>query len=222
MIDVLVADHQELVRDGLRAVLEADAGIRVVGEAADGRSAVELARVLRPTVVLMDVRMPVLDGIAATAEILADPPSPYIVVLTTFDLDEYIVAALRAGASGFLLKDAPRERIIEAVVRVSTGEAQLAPQVARRLVERVLSSLPARPSPARRLPDLSPREIDVLRLLAGGLSNAEIAGRLYLAHTTVKSYVASVLAKLGVRDRVQATVAAYESGLVQPGGVLPD
>ena len=222
MIDVLVADDQELVRDGLRAVLEADAGIRVIGEAADGRSAVELARALRPTVVLMDVRMPVLDGIAATAEILADPPSPYVLVLTTFDLDEYIVAALRAGASGFLLKDAPRERIIEAVVRVANGEAQLAPQVARRLVERVLSASPTHPSRAGRLPDLSPRETDVLRLLARGLSNAEIAGRLYLAHTTVKSYVASVLAKLGVRDRVQATVAAYESGLVQPGGDRPD
>jgi DNA-binding NarL/FixJ family response regulator len=217
MIDVLVADDQELIRDGLRAVLEADTGIRVVGEAADGRSAVELARTLHPTVVLMDVRMPGLDGIAATAEIVADPPAPYVLVLTTFDLDEYIVAALRAGASGFLLKDAPRERIVEAVIRVASGEAQLAPQVARRLMEKVLNASPTHPSPPVRLPDLSPREADVLRLVARGLSNAEIADRLYLAHTTVKSYVASVLAKLGVRDRVQATVAAYESGLVQPG-----
>jgi DNA-binding NarL/FixJ family response regulator len=218
MIDVLVADDQELIRDGLRAVLEADSGIRVVGEAADGRSAVELAHALRPTVVLMDVRMPGLDGIAATAEILADPPTPYVLVLTTFDVDEYIVAALQAGASGFLLKDAPRERIIEAVIRAASGEAQLAPQVARRLIERVLKGSPTYPSPRVRLPDLSPRETDVLRLVARGLSNAEIADRLYLAHTTVKSYVASILAKLGVRDRVQATVAAYESGLVQPGG----
>ena len=216
MIDVLVADDQELIRDGLRAVLEADSRIRVIGEAADGRSAVELAHALRPTVVLMDVRMPGQDGIAATAEILADPPSPYVLVLTTFDLDEYIVAALRAGASGFLLKDAPRERIVEAVVRVACGEAQLAPQVARRLVEKVVKASPTH-SPAVHLPDLSPRETDVLRLIARGLSNAEIADRLYLAHTTVKSYVANVLSKLGVRDRVQATVAAYESGPVRPG-----
>jgi DNA-binding NarL/FixJ family response regulator len=222
MIDVLVADDQELVRDGLRAILEADGGIRVVGEAADGRSAVELARTLRPTVVLMDVRMPGLDGIDATAEILASPQSPYVLVLTTFDLDEYIVAALRAGASGFLLKDAPRERIIEAVRRVASGEAQLAPQVTRRLMEKVISTPPAHPSPTVHMPDLSPRELDVLRLLARGLNNAEIAERLYLAHTTVKSYVASILAKLGVRDRVQATVTAYETGLVRPGTARRD
>jgi len=222
MIDVLVADDQELIRDGLRAVLEADSAIRVVGEAADGRSAIELAHALRPNIVLMDVRMPGLDGIAATAEILADPPAPYILVLTTFDLDEYIFAALRAGASGFLLKDAPRERIIEAVIRAASGEAQLAPQIARRLMERALKDSPTYPSTRMRLPDLSPRETDVLRLVARGLSNAEIADRLYLAHTTVKSYVASILAKLAVRDRVQATVAAYESGLVQPGGNRTD
>jgi len=214
MIDVLVVDDQELVRDGLRAVLETNAGIRVVGEAGDGHAGVRLSRDLAPTVVLMDIRMPGLDGIRATTEILTGANPPFVVILTTFDVDEYVMAALHAGASGFLLKDAPRDRIIEAVIRVASGEAQLAPQIARRLIDHALST-PRGSGVA--LPELSPRELDVLRLVATGLSNAEIAARLYLSHTTVKSYVANVLAKLGVRDRVQATIAAYESGLIRPG-----
>jgi DNA-binding NarL/FixJ family response regulator len=211
---VLVADDQELVRTGLCTILERS-GLDVLGEAADGRAAVREARRLRPDVVLMDVRMPVLDGIAATRELVAGRPEghPRVLVLTTFDLDEYVFEALRAGASGFLLKDAPPERLVAAVHAVRDGEALLAPQITRRLVERF--ALPARPAPPG-LDELTAREREVLTLVARGLSNAEIAERLVLTLPTVKTHVSRVLMKLGLRDRVQAVVLAYEAGLVTP------
>ena len=214
MTSVLVADDQELVRTGLCTILERS-GLDVLGEAADGRAAVREARRLRPDVVLMDVRMPVLDGIAATRELVAGRPEghPRVLVLTTFDLDEYVFEALRAGASGFLLKDAPPERLVAAVHAVRDGEALLAPQITRRLVERF--ALPARPAPPG-LDELTAREREVLALVARGLSNAEIAERLVLTLPTVKTHVSRVLMKLGLRDRVQAVVLAYEAGLVTP------
>jgi DNA-binding NarL/FixJ family response regulator len=211
---VLVADDQELVRTGLCTILERS-GLDVLGEAADGRAALHEARRLRPDVVLMDVRMPVMDGIAATRELVAGRPEghPRVLVLTTFDLDEYVFEALRAGASGFLLKDAPPERLVAAIHAVRDGEALLAPQITRRLVERF--ALPARPAPAG-LDELTAREREVLTLVARGLSNAEIAERLVLTLPTVKTHVSRVLMKLGLRDRVQAVVLAYEAGLVTP------
>jgi DNA-binding NarL/FixJ family response regulator len=212
MTSVLVADDQELVRTGLCTILERS-GLEVVGEAADGRAAVQEARRLRPDVVLMDIRMPVLDGIAATRELLAGRPDgrPRVLVLTTFDLDEYVFEALRAGASGFLLKDAPPPRLVAAVHAVSEGEALLAPQITRRLVERF--ARPARPAPPG-LDELTAREREVLTLVARGLSNAEIAEALVLTLPTVKTHVSRVLLKLGLRDRVQAVVLAYEAGLM--------
>jgi DNA-binding NarL/FixJ family response regulator len=215
VIRVVVADDQALVRAGIRMILDADPGIEVVGEAEDGREAVEVVSRLRPKVTLMDVRMPVLDGIEAAARIVRSGVATSIVILTTFDLDEYVYRAFRAGASGFLLKNGPPERLIESVRAAGSGEALLAPEATRRLVERYAAS----PSPGDepRISDLTARELEVLRLLARGLSNAEIAERLYLSHGTVKTHVTRVLSKLDLRDRVQAVVLAYETGLVAAG-----
>jgi DNA-binding NarL/FixJ family response regulator len=214
---VVIADDHALVRTGFRMILTA-AGMSVVAEAGTGTEAVALVRRTDPDVVLMDVRMPELDGLAATRELLADPEvAPRILILTTFDLDEYVYAALRAGASGFLLKDVPPEQLVAAVQTVRTGDALLAPVITRRLVERYALRDEAAVPVHRDLGRLTPREREVLRLLAHGLSNAELAGRLYLSEATVKTHVARVLAKLGLRDRVQAVVLAYETGLVSPG-----
>jgi len=213
---VVVADDHALVRSGITGILEAG-GLEVVAEAADGAEAVQAARRLRPDVVVMDVRMPRVDGIEATRRLLREPDPPQVLVLTTFDLDEYAFEALRAGAAGFLLKDAPTERLVDAVRTVAAGEALLAPAVTRRLVERFLGAPPPgpRPDPAARL---SAREKEVWLLVAEGLSNAEVAASLVVTEATVKAHVTRLLAKLGVRDRVQAVVLAYETGLVRPGG----
>jgi DNA-binding NarL/FixJ family response regulator len=222
-ITVLVADDQPLMRAALRACLSTDPGIEVVGEAVDGRDAVERAQRLRPDVVLMDVRMPHLDGVAATRRLAragtrSSGGRPVrVVVLTTFDLDEYIVAALRAGASGFLLKDATPEQLAHAVRVVAAGEALLAPAVTRRLLDRYAHHLP-RGDAREGLPaDLTDREVAVLRLIARGLANAEIAGTLHLATSSVKTHVSHLLAKCGMTDRVQLVVLAYETGLILPG-----
>ncbi|WP_026411472.1 response regulator transcription factor [Actinomadura oligospora] len=217
-IRILIADDQTLIRAGLRATLETEPGFDVVGEAADGAEAVEAARRLRPDVVLMDIRMPRLDGVAATRALLARSPAPCrVLVLTTFHLDDYVAQALRAGASGFLLKDSTADQLVEAVRVIAAGEAILAPSVTRRLLERMADGPDqADGQDLRKL--LSAREIDVLLLLARGLSNAEITQSLHVAETTVKSHVQSLLLKLGVRDRLQAAVAAYDSGLVKPRG----
>jgi DNA-binding NarL/FixJ family response regulator len=214
---VLVADDQELVRAGFRLILEA-AGLTVVGEAADGAEAVALAAAERPDVVLMDIRMPVMDGLAATRQLTASGPhAPKVVILTTFDLDDYVYEALRAGASGFLLKDAPRADLIAAVRVAAAGDALLAPSVTRRLIE-AFAARPATMSPApSRLASLTPRERDILLLLARGRSNTEIASTLVVSEATVKTHVAHLLAKLGLRDRVQAVILAYETGAVTPG-----
>jgi DNA-binding NarL/FixJ family response regulator len=217
MIRVLLADDQELVRSGFRLILDLAEGIEVVGEAGDGREAVRLAKELQPDVVLMDVRMPELDGIEATRRLRQASVDVRVLVLTTFDLDEYVYNAVRAGASGFLLKDAPREQLVTAVRTVARGEALLAPAVTQRLIERFV----ARPLPGRAVAavaTLSERELDVLRLLARGLSNAEIAAELVIGEATVKTHVARIFAKLDLRDRAQAVVFAYESGVVEPGG----
>jgi DNA-binding NarL/FixJ family response regulator len=216
VISVLLADDQELVRSGFRLILELEDGIEVVGEAADGREAVRLAKELQPDVVLMDVRMPELDGIEATRRLQHAGIEARVLVLTTFDLDEYVYGAIRAGASGFLLKDAPREQLVTAVRTVARGEALLAPAITQRLIERFVARPPAGEA-APAIADLSTRELEVLRLLARGLSNAEIAAELFVGEATVKTHVAHILRKLDVRDRVQAVVFAYETGIVQPG-----
>jgi DNA-binding NarL/FixJ family response regulator len=216
VIRVLLADDQELVRSGFRLILELAEGIEIVAEAADGREAVRLAKELQPDVVLMDVRMPELDGIEATRRLRQAGVDARVLVLTTFDLDEYVYAAVRAGASGFLLKDAPREQLVTAVQTVARGEALLAPAITQRLIERFVARPPAS-EVAPALGELSARELEVLQLVARGLSNAEIAAELVVGEATVKTHVARVLRKLDVRDRVQAVVFAYESGLVQPG-----
>lgn len=218
-IRVLIADDQELVRTGFRLFLESQPGLEVVGEAVDGQQAVELARSLRPDVVLMDIRMPRLDGIGATARVTAAgaEPRPRVLVLTTFDLDEYVFGALRAGAAGFLLKDAPRDRLVEAIRVVHAGEALLSPSVTRRLIEDFAARPARRPPPVDLLADLTPREREVLGLVARGLSNGEIARRLVVSTATVKTHVGNVLTKLGLRDRVQAVVFAYEHGVVVAG-----
>jgi DNA-binding NarL/FixJ family response regulator len=214
---VLVADDQALVRTGFRMILAAD-GINVVGEATNGAEAVAEVRRTRPDVVLMDIRMPELDGLTATRRILTGAPGePRVLILTTFDLDRYVYAALAAGASGFLLKDATPEHLVAAVRTVRAGDALLAPVITRRLVERFALRDTGAERLRRDLSALTPRELEVLRLLAGGLSNAELAGRLHLAEATVKTHVARILAKLDLRDRVQAVVLAYETGLVKPG-----
>jgi DNA-binding NarL/FixJ family response regulator len=218
MIRVLLADDQRLVRSGFRMILRAQADFDVVGEAGDGEEAVALAAELRPDVVLMDVRMPKLDGIEATRRILsASEPRPRVLVLTTFDLDEYVFAALRAGASAFLLKDAPEEQLVAAIRVAADGGSMFAPSVTRRLIERFANTGEA-PTPPT-LDELTPRELEVLRMLARGLSNSEIADELVVSEHTVKTHVARVLGKLDLRDRVQAVVLAYECGLVRPGSV---
>jgi len=214
---VLVADDQALVRAGFRMILTSDPQIEVVGEAADGSEAVTLAKELRPDVVLMDIRMPELDGIEATARILREvSPPPRIVILTTFDLDEYVYDAIAAGASGFLLKDVPATQLISGVQTVAAGDALLAPQITRRLIQEFARSRKPR-EPHAGFAELTPREQDVFRLLAQGRSNSEIAAVLVLEETTIKTHVTRILGKLDVRDRVQAVIAAYETGFVVPG-----
>lgn len=213
-IRVLIADDQPLARAGFKAVLEATGGVQVVAEAQDGDQAVELARRHDPDVVLMDIRMPGTDGIEATRRM----PNQKVLILTTFGLDDYIIEALRAGASGFLLKDAPVEELVRAVRTLAAGDAQLSPAVTKRLLEQVGRRLPAAvPRDSGALADLTERELEVLRLLAAGMSNAEIAAALVVSDPTVKSHVSNVLQKLGLRDRVQAVIYAYENGLVAPG-----
>jgi DNA-binding NarL/FixJ family response regulator len=213
---LMLVDDQELVRAGFRLILDLEPDLEVVGEAADGDECLRRVRDLEPDVVLMDIRMPRLDGIETTAR-LAAAGGPKVLVLTTFDLDEYVYRAMRAGASGFLLKDVPREQLVAGVRVVARGEQLLAPAITRRLVERFVRL----PDPGTGVPqamrELSARELEVLRLMATGLSNAEIAEELVVGEATVKTHVARVLAKLGLRDRVQAVVLAYETGLVQPG-----
>jgi DNA-binding NarL/FixJ family response regulator len=217
-ISVLIADDQQLVRTGFRVILEAEPDIRVAGEAADGRAAVAMARSRRPDVVLMDIRMPEMDGLRAAEEIIADTElTTAVVMLTTFDVGSYVYEALRIGASGFLLKDAPAARLLDAVRVAAAGDALIAPSVTRRLIEQFARSAQPRPGtiPAA-LSELTEREVDVLRLVARGLSNAEIAGQLVLGENTIKTHVAHLLGKLNLRDRVQAVVVAYETGLVAP------
>jgi DNA-binding NarL/FixJ family response regulator len=221
-IRVLIADDQPLLRAGFRMILEAEPDIEVTGEAGDGLEAVERARLSRPDVVLMDIRMPNLDGVEATRRLTSaeSGQSPRVLILTTFNLDEYVFEALRAGASGFLLKDVPPDELVAGIRVVAAGEALLAPSVTRRLLDRVATRLPtADRATTAALESLTDREVEVLKLLARGLSNAEIAKEFVVSETTVKTHVGHVLQKLGVRDRVQAVVLAYETGVVQPGGV---
>jgi DNA-binding NarL/FixJ family response regulator len=221
MIKIALVDDQLLLRTGFRMILESEDDFEVVGEAADGAAGVRLAQELRPDVVLMDIRMPVMDGVQATKELagpdVADPVK--VLILTTFDLDEYVVEALRCGASGFLLKDVPAEQLIEAIRVVAAGDAVVAPSITRRLLDQFARRLPSaqRSEAPARLASLTERELDVLRLIARGLSNSEIAAELFVSETTVKTHVGHLLMKLAVRDRVQAVVLAYEVGLVQPG-----
>lgn len=216
-IRVLLVDDDALLRAGLEAIFSSDEGIEVVGEAPDGRVAVERARELRPDVVLMDVRMPDLDGIAATRELVAAAPDVRVVILTTFEDDDYIFGALTAGASGFLLKRTSPELLIDAIKAVAAGDSLLSPSVTRRVVDR-MAALPSGEAVLdRRLDQLTPREREVLEQLARGLSNAEIAGVLVIEESTVKTHVKRILMKLGLRDRVQAVIFAYESGLTRPG-----
>ena len=213
VIRVLLCDDQALVRGGFRMILDARPDIEVVGEAEDGLQAVAQVRALQPDVVLMDVRMPNLDGIEATRRIVSSSSSARVLILTTFDPDEYVYEAIRAGASGFLLKDVEPEELVDAIRVVAAGNALLGSTVTQRLLERFAGSTAAQPPS---LDELTERELEILRLLAGGLSNAEIAERLVVSETTVKTHVSSVLRKLGVRDRVQAVIAAYDAGLVRP------
>jgi DNA-binding NarL/FixJ family response regulator len=218
MTRVLVVDDQALVRTGFRMIVNAEPDLQVIGEAEDGLDAIQQAAQARPDVVLMDIRMPRLDGVEATRRLVSADPvgAPKVIILTTFDLDEYVVEALRAGASGFLLKDVPPEDLVDAIRVVAGGEALLAPSVTRRLLDR-FAQLPSAATAPSGLDQLTDRELDVLRQLARGLSNAEIAEALFVSETTVKTHVGRVLMKLGLRDRVQVVVLAYESGLVQPG-----
>jgi DNA-binding NarL/FixJ family response regulator len=216
-IRVPLCDDQALVRSGFRLILESREDIEVVGEAEDGREAIELARRFDPDVILMDVRMPNVDGVEATRRLAAGGSRARIVILTTFDLDEYVFESIRAGASGFLLKDVQPTQLVDAIRVVAAGEALLAPSVTRRLLDRFAHTLPGEEKPPPELASLTERELEVLKLLASGLSNAELAERLFLSETTVKSHISSVLRKLGLRDRVQAVVLAYEAGLVHPG-----
>jgi len=227
-IRVVLVDDQQMVRAGFRMVIDSQADLTVVGEAGDGAAAVELVRRTPADVVLMDVRMPGTDGITATGQVTALPDPPRVVVLTTFDLDEYVVAAIGAGASGFLLKDAPPEEMLAAVRTVHAGEAVIAASSTRRLLQHVAPLLrgaaatAAAPADARSLTELTPREREVLELMAYGASNTEIATRLYVSEATVKTHVGRVLAKTGSRDRVQAVVLAYRTGLVAPADLLRD
>lgn len=214
-ISVVVADDQRLVRAGFRVILDSEDDITVVGEATDGDQAIELTRRLHPTVVLMDIRMPGTDGITAARRVLADTVSR-VLILTTFDSDEYVYAALRMGASGFLLKDAPSEQLVGAVRSVARGDAMIDPAITRRLIQQFTRAVRPAPDPAPEFRELTPRERDVLREVAKGRSNNEIARTLFVEESTVKTHVARILMKLGLRDRVQAVVLAYETGLVVP------
>jgi DNA-binding NarL/FixJ family response regulator len=216
VIRVLIADDQALVRAGFRVIVDAEDDLEVIGEAADGRETVELVQTRRPDVVLMDIRMPNLDGIQATRRLTALPGPPRILMLTTFDLDEYVYEALRAGASGFLLKDAGADELLHAVRVVAGGEALLSPSITRRLIADYARRPPASERPAA-LAELTPRELEVLRLVARGLSNGDIARELVLGEATVKTHVGRIFQKLDLHDRAQAVVLAYESGLVQAG-----
>jgi len=218
-ISVLIADDQALVRAGFRAIIDGQPGISVCAEAGNGREAVELARRLRPDVVLMDIQMPEVDGLEATRSLLHEADADYhvgVLMLTTFDLDAYVYDALRAGASGFLLKDTPPEDLVAAIRVVARGDALIAPGITKRLIEQFAQSAPVAPPPS--LGELTPREAEILTLVASGLSNGEIAEELVLSQATVKTHVKHILSKLGLRDRVQAVVLAYEAGLVLPGG----
>ncbi len=219
MIRILLVDDQALVRAGFRMILDAEPEMQVVGEAADGREAIDQVRALSPDVVLMDIRMPELDGLEATRRILdGSEEAPKILMLTTFDLDEYVYEALRAGASGFLLKDTPPEQLVSAIHVISQGDALLSPTITRRVISEFVKGTGPKPrAQFPRLDDLTAREREVLMLIARGLSNAEIAKTLFVSETTVKTHVARILMKLNLRDRVQAVVLAYESGTVQPG-----
>jgi DNA-binding NarL/FixJ family response regulator len=218
VIRVLLVDDQAMVRAGFRMIIESEPDFTVVGEAGDGREAIELVPRCRPDVILMDVRMPHLDGIEATRAITAAADAPRVLMLTTFDLDDYVYAALRAGASGFMLKDAPAEQLVDALRVIARGDAMLAPSITRLLIEEVNRRRPTLASASMPgIDDLTERELEVMRLVAKGLSNNEIAENLYLGEATVKTHVGRILSKLGVRDRVQVVVAAYESGLVNRG-----
>ena len=221
MIRVLVVDDQALVRGGFRMMLDAQEDIEVVGEAADGREALRRAHELGPDVVLMDIRMPELDGISAARRLLAAPDAPRILMLTTFDLDEYVYEAMKAGASGFLLKDVEPEQLVRAVRTVAAGDALLSPTITRRLIEEFVRRPPAGTGLPAELADLTERELDVMRLVARGLSNVEIAGELFVTEATVKTHLTHILTKLRLRDRIQAVVLAYESGLIRPGEAQP-
>ena len=218
-IRVLLVDDQALIRAGFRMILDAEEDIEVVGESADGTQAVDSVRRLKPDVVLMDIRMPEMDGIEATRLIAGSDGNgaPRVLMLTTFDLDEYVYDALRAGASGFLLKDVPAEQLVDAIRVIAQGDALLAPSVTKRLIQEFSRTGAAQRSAPASLQELTPRELEVFKLIARGMSNAEIAAELVVSETTVKTHVARVLMKLGVRDRVQAVVLAYESGVVAPG-----
>ena len=217
MTTVLIADDQALVRVGLRKILDSEPEITVAGEASDGQDAIASARRLRPDVVLMDIRMPVLDGIEATRRIVGAQPATRVLILTTFGLDGYVYDALRAGASGFMLKDAPAEQIAAAVRIIASGEALLAPAVTRAVIEEFARHPAPAPGPPRAVADLTPREREVLDLLSRGLSNPEICRQLVISEATAKTHVARILQKLGLRDRIQAVIYAYENGLVTPG-----
>ena len=217
MIRVLIADDQALVRGGFRMILDAQEDIEVVGEACDGREALARARELTPDVVLMDIRMPELDGLEATRRLLMGDGTCRVLILTTFDLDEYVYAAMKAGASGFLIKDVRPEQLADAVRVVTTGEALLAPVITRRLIEQFVSRPAPSPGAPQQLDELSERELEVLKLIARGQSNDEIALELFVTRATVKTHVTHILTKLRLRDRIQAVVQAYECGLIQPG-----
>jgi DNA-binding NarL/FixJ family response regulator len=214
---ILIADDQALVRGGLRMILDAQPDLDVVGEAADGREALQRARELSPDLVLMDVRMPELDGLKATHRLLEREPSPKVLVLTTFDLDDYVYEAIRAGASGFLLKSAPPQQLVAGIRTVMAGDALLAPEITRRLLDRFVSRPPRSAEIPHAFADLSQRELEVLRLIADGRSNAEIAADLFLSEATVKTHVTHILSKLRLRDRVQAVALAYRTGLIDSG-----
>ena len=219
-VKVLIVDDQALVRAGFRMILESEPGIEIVGEASDGQEALDAARALQPDVVLMDIRMPNLDGLEATRRLVGGGGAgPRVLMLTTFDLDEYVYEALRAGASGFLLKDTPPEQLVSAIHVVASGDALLSPSITKRVIEEFIQRPPSTVAAAMppKLQELTARELEVLGFMARGLSNAEIARDLFVSETTVKTHVARILMKLGLRDRVQAVVFAYENGIVQPG-----
>ena len=217
MIRVLIVDDEPLVRSGVRMILEGEHDIEIVGEAADGNEALEQAHALTPNIVMLDIRMPGLDGIETTRRLLERKAAPRILILTTFDLDEYVYEAMKAGASGFLLKNVPPAKLVDAVRTVADGDALLAPAITRRMIERFVQRAPVGAGRPAQLAELTERELDVLRLIARGLSNAEIGKALFLSEATIKSHVNRILSKLDLRDRTQATVLAYETGLIEPG-----